>query len=426
MKFVKKLCVYLFILLSLNFVLIPKVNADEENFPNISSPSAILMDLKNGKILYEKEIDKKMYPASLTKVMTAVIVLENCDLNDVATVSYDAVMSLSSGYVTANLQIGEELTVEQLLYVLMVGSANDAAIVLAEHVSGSVDEFSKLMNEKAKEIGCTSTNFVNPNGAHDENHYSTARDLALIAKYAMQNETFRTIVSTTSYKLPVTNKYEKEDRLFATTNALLMVNNNTRADNYYYKYATGIKTGFTTPAGNCLIASADKGNLELLTVVLGSGQNKQGLSERYIDTINLFEYGYDNYTLREVVKAGGVIQTTNINNATKDTKKLDAVVANDISVLIKQEDKNSALLPEVHLNENLKAPIKKGDVIGTVKYTVEGIEYTENLVANSDVKKSKFIINIMITIIIVFFIYLYLKLNNKKKKNIKLKKRVSR
>lgn len=426
MKFVKKLCVYLFILLSLNFVLIPKVNADEENSPNISSPSAILMDLKNGKILYEKEIDKKMYPASLTKVMTAVIVLENCDLNDVATVSYDAVMSLSSGYVTANLQIGEELTVEQLLYVLMVGSANDAAIVLAEHVSGSVDEFSKLMNEKAKEIGCTSTNFVNPNGAHDENHYSTARDLALIAKYAMQNETFRTIVSTTSYKLPVTNKYEKEDRLFTTTNALLMVNNNTRADNYYYKYATGIKTGFTTPAGNCLIASADKGNLELLTVVLGSGQNEQGLSERYIDTINLFEYGYDNYTLREVVKAGGVIQTTNINNATKDTKKLDAVVANDISVLIKQEDKNSALLPEVHLNENLKAPIKQGDVIGTVKYTVEGIEYTENLVANSDVKKSKFIINMMITIIIVFFIYLYLKLNNKKKKNIRLKKRLSR
>ena len=293
MKILKKFCVCLFILLSFNFVLISNVNASEEDIPNIESPAAMLMDLNTGKILYEKNINDKMYPASLTKVLTAILTLENCELNEVATVSYDAVMSISSGYVTANLQIGEEVTVEQLLSVLLVGSANDAAVVLAEHISGSVEDFADLMNEKAKEIGCTSSNFLNPYGAHDENHYSTAYDLAIISKYAMQNETFRTLVSTTSYKLPITNKYEKEDRLFTTTNALLMVNNNTRADNYYYKYATGIKTGFTTPAKNCLIASANKGNLELLTVVLGAGQNDQGLSNRYLDTINLFEYGYE-------------------------------------------------------------------------------------------------------------------------------------
>lgn len=426
MKFIKKFCVYLFILLSLNIILIPKVNADEENSPNIASPSALLMDLNSGKILYEKNIDQKMYPASLTKVMTAIIALEHCDLNDIATVSYDAVMTLSSGYVTANLQVGEELTVEQLLYVLMVGSSNDAAIVLAEHISGSVDEFSKLMNEKAKELGCTSTNFVNPNGAHDENHYSTARDLSIISKYAMQNETFRTLVKTTSYKLPITNKYENEDRLFTTTNSLLIVNNNDRADNYYYKYATGIKTGFTTPAKNCLIASANKGDLELLTVVLGAGQNDQGLSERYVDTINLFEYGYDTYSLKEVIKAGGIVQTANIRNATRDTKKLDAVVKNDVSVLIKNENKDNALLPEVHIDENLKAPIKKGDVIGTVKYTVEGIDYTEDLVASKDVKKSRFLINTIIVLIIFVFIHLYIKSNNKKKRNMRLKKRVAR
>lgn len=426
MKFIKKFCVYLFILLSLNIILIPKVNADEENSPNIASPSALLMDLNSGKILYEKNIDQKMYPASLTKVMTAIIALEHCDLNDIATVSYDAVMTLSSGYVTANLQVGEELTVEQLLYVLMVGSSNDAAIVLAEHISGSVDEFSKLMNEKAKELGCTSTNFVNPNGAHDENHYSTARDLSIISKYAMQNETFRTLVKTTSYKLPITNKYESEDRLFTTTNSLLIVNNNDRADNYYYKYATGIKTGFTTPAKNCLIASANKGDLELLTVVLGAGQSDQGLSERYVDTINLFEYGYNTYSLKEVIKAGGIVQTANIRNATRDTKKLDAVVKNDISVLIKNENKDNALLPEVHIDENLKAPIKKGDVIGTVKYTVEGIDYIEDLVASQDVKESRFLINTIIVLIIFVFIHLYIKSNNKKKRNMRLKKRVTR
>jgi len=424
MKFIKKFCVCLFVLLS--FCLIYNVNASVENVPNIESPAAILMDLNTGKILYEKNINKKMYPASLTKVMTAILALENCNLNEVATVSYDAVMSIASGYVTANLQIGEEVTVEQLLYVLMVGSANDSAVVLAEHISGSVEDFADLMNEKAKEIGCTSTNFLNPYGAHDENHYSTAYDLALMAKYAMQNETFRTLVSTTSYKLPITNKYEKEDRLFTTTNALLMVSNNTRADNYYYKYATGIKTGFTTPAKNCLIASANKGNLELLTVVLGAGQNDEGLSNRYLDTINLFEYGYDNYALREVIKSGGVVQTVNISNATRDTKKLDAIVQNDISVLIKAEDKNNALLPTVHINEDLKAPINQGDVIGTVTYTVEGIEYTENLVANNNVKKSRFFVNTLVFISIIAIAYLYLKANNRKKKNRRLKKKINK
>lgn len=424
MKNTKRIISFLLILLMFTGF-ISNVYAEESSL-NVDSPVALLMDLKTGKILYEKDIDKKVYPASLTKIMTAIIVLENCDLNDIATVSYDAVMTLSSGYVTANLQVGEELTIEQLLYVLMVGSSNDAAIVLAENMSGSVENFAEIMNEKAKEIGCTSTNFVNPNGAHDENHYSTARDLSLIAKYAMQNETFRNIVNTTSYKLPITNKYDKEDRLFTTTNSLLMLNNNDRADNYYYKYATGIKTGFTTPAGNCLIASANKGDLELLTVVLGAGQTKDGLSSRYIDTKKMFEYGYSNYTLRQVLKSGDVVQTVNINNATRETKKLDAVIENDVSVLIKMENRNETLLPETHMNENLKAPIKKGDKIGTITYTVEGITYTENLLAKNDVKKSKLFIKILFTIILLVLIRLYIKSNNRKRKTKTLKKRINR
>jgi len=352
--------------------------------------------------------------------MTAILALENCKLTDVATVSQNAVMSIPPGYVTANLKIGEEVTIEQLLSVLLIGSANDAAVVIAEHISGSVENFSDLMNNKSKEIGCTSSNFSNPYGAHDENHYSSAYDLAIIAKYAMQNETFRTLVAKTSYQLPITNKYEKEDRYFSTTNALLYNND------YYYKYATGIKTGFTTPAKNCLIASANKGDLELLTVVLGANQNDEGLSNRYLDTINLFEYGYDNYVLKEVIKTGGVVQTTTISNATRDTKKLDAVIQNDISVLIKSSDKNNVLLPTVHINEDLKAPIIQGDIIGSVTYTVEGIEYTENLIANNDVKKSSFFINSLFFIIVIAFAYSYLKLNKRKKKNRKLKKRVNR
>lgn len=413
-SFINNLFICLLLLFSLSMIFSPFVNAEEE-LPDIASPAALLMDYSSGKILYEKNINEKRYPASLTKIMTAIIVLENCELSDVATVSYDAVMSLSSGYVTANLQIGEELTIEQLLYVLMVGSSNDAAIVLAEHVSGSVESFADFMNEKAKELGCTSTNFVNPNGAHDENHYSTAYDLALMARYAMKNETFRTLVSTTSYTLPTTNKYDREDRIFRTTNSLLHLDTSDRADNYYYQYATGIKTGFTTPAGNCLIASANKNNLELITVVLGAGQTKDGLSQRYLDTLSLFDYGYSTYTLKQIINTGGIIQTLNIKNATRKTKKVEAVVANDVYALMKQSDKDSAVLPEINLNDNLKAPIKKGDIIGSVTYTVEGIQYTENLLANSDVKKSRILLNLAILIVIVLILWMYAK--NKKIKN---------
>ena len=411
-KFFKKFYICLFLFLTLCTIFFPFSYADESE-PDISAPAALLMDFNSGKILYEKNINEKMYPASLTKIMTAIIVLENCNLDDICEVSYDAVMSISMGYVTANLQIGEELTVEQLLYVLMVGSSNDAAIVLAEHVSGSVEEFAVLMNEKAKELGCTNTNFLNPNGEHDENHYSTAYDLATISRYAMKNDMFRTLVSTTSYKLPATNKYDREDRFFTTTNSLLIVNNNSRADNYYYKYAIGIKTGFTTPAQNCLIAAANKVNLELITVILGAGQTNDGLSARYVDTINLFDYAYNTYTLRKVAKSGNIIQTVNIKGATKDTKKLDLIAANDIDVLSKLEDKDSSILPEIILNENLKAPLKKGDVVGSVKYTSEGIEYTENLQANNDVKKSHWLIKLILFILITALCCLYLILKKK-------------
>ena len=414
LNFLKKFFV---LMLILNIIFIPFVNANEISTINIESPVALLMDSSTGKILYEKNINDKMYPASLTKVMTAIIVLENCNLSDTATVSQNAVNSISYGYVTANLKVGEELTIEQLLYLLMVGSCNDAAIVLAEHVSGSVDNFSVLMNEKAKSLGCTSTNFVNPNGMHDENHYSTAYDLSLISKYAMDNETFRTIVSTTYYKLPITNKYNKEDRFFTTTNELL-------AGDYRYKYATGIKTGFTTPAKNCLTASALKNNLELITVVLGSDKTSDGLSQRYLDTTSLFEYGFNTYSSKEIVKAGDIIQTINVKHATRNTKKLDLIVSNDINILINQKDINSTFLPEINLNDNIKAPLKKGDIIGTVTYTSEGTQYTENLIANSDVHKSNAFIIFIGLAFVLLLCFLYSKIFKRKKKNKRLKNRM--
>lgn len=419
-KFTLVSCLFLIIF----SMLLPSYSfAEAKSSPTIYSPSVILMDFGTGKILYEKNSNKKMYPASITKVMTAIIVLEKCKLDDVATVSYEAVMELDSGYVTANLQIGEKLTIEQLLNVLIVASSNDAAIVLAEHVSGSVENFSSLMNTKAKEIGCKNTNFVNPNGAHNKNHYSTAYDLALMGKYAMQNETFRELVQKTSYSLPTTNKYSSEDRLFTTTNSLLIVNNNDRADNYYYKYATGIKTGFTTPAGNCLLASSKKDTFELITVVLNSGETNSGLSERFLDTLSLFEYGYSTYTIREISKNGSIMQTININNATRDTKRLDIVLEESVSVLTKRSTASDAFLPEIKLNENLKAPIKKDEVVGTITYHVEDISYTYNLLAKEDVVRSKVFIKFLEIIFVIFIVLVFIRMRNISKRKKRLQKR---
>lgn len=429
MRICKKIFVFALLSVLLLSLLLPKNILAATELPNIYSPSAILIDSATGKILYEKDINKKMYPASLTKMLTAIVVLDKCNagelkLTDVATVSYDSVMSLDTSYLNANLQLGEELTLEQLLYVMIVASSNDSAIVIAEYVSGSSEAFSTLMNQKAAEIGCTNSNFINPNGVHNENHYSTAYDLALIARYAMKNETFRKIVSTTSYQLPATNKYEKDDRVFASTNELIIVNNNDRADNYYYKYAIGIKTGFTTPAGNCLAAAAKRDNLEFISVVLGAGQTDQYLSQRYLDTKALFEYGFSNYTIREVAKKESAIQTLNVSKATQKTKKTDILLESDVSVLIKKDDLYTTLLPDIKLNDNIKAPLKKGEVVGSISYKVEGITYTYNLVSGQNVKESKFLLNFITILLLLFIIRIYLK--NKKirhKKNRRLKAR---
>lgn len=209
----------------------------------VDAPVALLMDSASGKILYERNAREKRFPASTTKIMTAILALESRKLTDTATVSENAVSTIPYSYTIANLQIGEVLNYEQLLLVLMLPSANDAATVIAEDIGGSVEGFASMMNQKAREIGCENTNFVNANGIHHENHYTTAYDLALIGQYAMKNEQFRKIVSSVKYTLPTTEKYDKEDRIFINNNRLI----NSNSSNYY-QYATGIKTGYTDPA----------------------------------------------------------------------------------------------------------------------------------------------------------------------------------
>lgn len=333
------------------------------------------------------------------------------------------------GYTNANIQVGEELTINQLLHVLLIPSANEAGTIIAEHIAGSVESFATLMNTKAQELGCLNTNFVNANGVHNSNHYSTAYDLSLIGRYAMQNETFRKIVGTTIYTLPATNKYDKNDRVFGTTNTLLKKDTSDRVDNYYYEYTTGAKTGYTNPAKSCIVASAMKDGVEYIAVILGAGTTENGLSARNLDCISLFNYAFENYTVKTLNDTKSVLRTTKVAKASSSTKNLNVVVEDEISVLIKKNFDTMSITPTVEINADLTAPISENTVIGKITYNIDGNEYSSKLLAGSNVIESNSFNNFLTVcsiILVLFLLYKLLNLNNNRKKRKRKKRKYNR
>lgn len=391
----------------------------EPNF-TIYSEGAVLMDSTTGQLLYGKNENKKLYPASTTKILTAIIAIENCKLTDKITASYDAVMSIPSGYSNAAIQVGETLTAQELLDMFLIHSANEIGNIFAEHISGSIDNFAKLMNQKATEIGCKNTHFTNPSGIHDTEHYSTAYDMALIARYCMKNQTFRNIVSKVTCTVEATDKYEK--RFFRNTNDLI-----DPKSKYYYEYAIGMKTGFTSQAKNCLISASLKDGLELITVALGAEAASDGRSGRYVDTFNLFEYGYSNYKVQKIATKNSVIDEILIGNATKDTENLSLILKDDITGIIPTNVNVTNLNPSIQLSEIISAPIKQGDVLGKVTYNINGIDYSSDLIANNNVEELN--INLMLCQIafalFALFIFAKLIIPKKKSKKRKAKKKKS-
>jgi D-alanyl-D-alanine carboxypeptidase (penicillin-binding protein 5/6) len=252
------------------------INVKAITSPKIIAQGAVLMDLNNGKILLQKNDHNRYAPASTTKVMTALLTLEKCKLNEKVTVGKNPPLEDGS---KISLIKGEVFTVNQLLYALLLPSANDAALALAEHISGSKQAFANLMNERAKELGCKNTNFVNPNGLYDENHYTSAYDLALIASKAMKFSKFREIVSTLSYNLMPTNKQPKI-RYLHNENKLLFSNV------YKYSGGNGIKTGYTIKARHTYIGSATRKGITLVVVLLC---DEKGY---YKEAADLFDYGF--------------------------------------------------------------------------------------------------------------------------------------
>lgn len=252
--------------------------------PEISSASGVLMEASSGQVLFDKSMNEIRYPASTTKVMTTLIILENIqDLNQNITFTDIILPDLAPGNSTINAQVGEVLTVEQCLYAIMLASANEVCTQMAVEIAGSVENFTAMMNTKAAEIGCTNTHFVNANGLPDPNHYTTAYDLALILREAVKNEAFCKIAGAAKYTIPPTNK-TSASRNMENHNALLV------DGKYYYEGAIAGKTGHTEAARNTLVTAATREDMTLICVVLRS-ENE----ERFTDTKTLFDYGFDNF-----------------------------------------------------------------------------------------------------------------------------------
>ncbi len=256
---------------------------------SVNSPNAIVMEMNTGTILYDKNSKEARYPASITKIMTTMLALENSELNEMVTFSDEAIDNTEGSGIARDY--GEQMTMEDCLYAIMLESANECAYAVAEHISGSIEAFADLMNAKAKELGCVNTNFVNPHGLHDDNHYTCCYDMALIAKAAYENETFRIITSTKARMIPPTNKHAEETPL-QNHNKLL---HRYQKGNYVYEYCTGGKTGYTTNANATLVTFAEKDGMALVCVVM----NTDGVSE-WTDSRALFDYCFDNFQLLNV------------------------------------------------------------------------------------------------------------------------------
>ena len=247
--------------------------------------------------------------------------------------------------------------------------------------------------------------------------------MALIAKYCMQNETFRNIVNKKSCKFSATDLYP-EERYFKNTNSLLDSSNR-----YYYEYAIGIKTGFTTQAKNCLIAGAKKDGIELIAVMLGAEATENGQSGRYVDAKNLFDYGFENYKIMDFLKEGSQIKNIEVKNATKETKKLNLIAKSSLSATFQTNFDISTLVPTIEIFENINAPIAKDTVLGKVSYNIDGIVYESDLIAENDVIKSnllEIIFQVILAIIVLILIVVILSHKNNKNNKIKIKKKVAR
>ena len=371
---------------------------DKEHPENLSADqlyalSAVLMTQDKGEVIFEKDADERRYPASMTKIMTVLIALMLVDdLNETVTVSETAV-NVPADSSTMYLKVDEEIPLIDVIYGTMLISANDGANVIAEAVCGDIPRFVDLMNRTAQNLGCTGTHFVNPHGYHDDDHYSTARDMAIIAREAMNNEVFREIVGTTSYHIARTNK--QRARTITTKTEYMLQGSEDSPNKYYYEYATGIKTGSHSHSGYCFAGAASKDGVDLISVVMFTGKKA-----RWADTIKLMDYGFsqyvsvtpvDLYNMRPITLPTSNYSTSDTNNG--EISLICIPKDQDVQIVTTQSDvrrmaDNLRDYVAFDFRGDLKAPIQAGEEIGTMTYYNEkGEPFVYSLTSSRTVEK---------------------------------------
>lgn len=363
----------------------------------IKGQSAIVIDAKSGEAIFEKNADTPMFPASTTKILTVLIALQNSAPEDMVTVNPSALMVPEDGSMIG-LVAGETLTMDALIKATMVASGNDGANAIAEHIAGSQEAFVRLMNETAFQLGATSSHFNNAHGYHDENHYSTARDMAIITRAAMAIPEFREIAKLYSFVLPGVGPDGKERKKLYSHSRFLL-NPDINEGKYYYPYAIGVKTGYHSQAGNCFVGAAEKGGIELISVTL-----KSGADSRWTDTKRLMEYAFSRYvttSIEAIYKenpktvdiAGYALDDPKIGQLELSLRKREPLADDQLVGFIDQATNWQRVFNNrttVSLDRVLEAPISAGEVIGTMVYTPEApgatpVEY--DLIATRDVKR---------------------------------------
>lgn len=411
-KLSRTVSLILTLLVCLSAAVIPVGAISYTNDVKTESDSILLINMDTNQVVFEKDPDSKRYPASTTKIMTYIVAIENIpDYENTRIEIKENVLSIldGTGSSTANLEshIGEKMTVIDLLYCMMVPSGNDAAVVLADYVGGGdISKFVDMMNEKAKELGCENTHFENPDGLHNDNHYTTARDLAKITTYALTEPMFSKITNTSTYYC------EGDDYPLTTTNFLIDEN---RGGEYYYQYANGIKTGTTDEAGHCLVTTATADGYSYLAVLLHSPYKEENdVYGTMFDAANLFRWALLNLELGDLKSASTPICEIDLRLAWNKNNLL-LIPQENISAIVPKEYKDTWITIETDIPEHVDAPVQQGDLIGTasVYYQDDSMPEkqlltTTNLVASESVDRSGilYVLDIIKNIIFSFWFLL--------------------
>lgn len=390
MKTKRFLSVFFLALLLMGQLAVPARAAKTPDW-EVQAKAALLVDRKTGAVIYALNEHDELYPASLTKIMTCLLVLEAVDegrlsLSQEITATPTALEGLAEDGSSAGIEVGEVLTVEELLYCLMVVSANEAGAILAEEISGSVDSFVDRMNAKAQELGCENTHFMNPHGYHDSQHYTSAWDLYLITAAALEHPMFMTFCDASSHTVPATNM--SDERVLNNTNFLIR-----SGRDYYNADVHGVKTGSHSQAGNCLVSTAQHASMDLLCVILGADrvQHEDGTWWTYSfgETNRLYKWAFGNFSYQTLLKEDDVAGEAPVSLSSTDHVTLRPAKAVEL-LLPKGVDLEELEKTVTLKSDPAEAPIEEGDVLGSMTVTLDGEKLAEvDLLAFTSVEASR-------------------------------------